>query len=36
MMKKYEWYVVYNPELDFHSSYITVKKLALRYKAPEK
>jgi ABC-type transport system involved in cytochrome bd biosynthesis fused ATPase/permease subunit len=39
MMKKYKGYVVYNPELDFHFPYITVKEtiqLALRCKTPEK
>ena len=39
MMKHYKGYVVYNPELDFHFPYITVKEtiqLALRCKTPEK
>ncbi|GAV30703.1 hypothetical protein PMKS-004222 [Pichia membranifaciens] len=39
MMEKYKGYVVYNPELDFHFPYITVKEtiqLALRCKTPEK
>lgn len=39
MMKKYKGYVVYNPELDFHFPYITVKEtiqLALRCKTPQK
>ena len=39
MMQKYKGYVIYNPELDFHFPYITVKEtieLALRCKTPEK
>ena len=39
MMKHFKGYVVYNPELDFHFPYITVKEtiqLALRCKTPEK
>lgn len=39
MMAKYKGYIVYNPELDFHFPYITVKetiKFALSVKTPDK